>query len=98
MTKCDRIQNDELLEKILDAELADYLKEEKGVMTGPFLKLNTKIVEVIDSFSMVRYIPLNINDEETQENIMMQIDNVVGFLEHQLPKENYPDEVDPDQE
>ena len=65
-------------------------------MSGPLRELQEKVVDVIDNFAMIRYLPLNIEDEETQENLMMQIDSVVQYMEYQLPKENYPDEVDPE--
>ena len=34
-------------------------------MSGPLRELQEKVVDVIDNFAMIRYLPLNIEDEET---------------------------------
>lgn len=35
-----------------------------------FYELNKRIVEVIDNFNMVQYVPLNIKDEESIDTII----------------------------
>ncbi len=45
-------------------------------------------MEVIDNFNMVQYIPLNIQEEESVDTIIQQIDLVVQYDEFRMPKES----------
>jgi len=42
---------------------------------------------VIDNFNMVQYIPLNIQDDDSVDAIITQIDLLVQYDEHRMPKE-----------
>jgi hypothetical protein len=53
-----------------------------------YFELNRRIVEVIDNFNMVQYIPLNIQEEESVDTIIQQIDLVVQYDEFRMPKES----------
>jgi hypothetical protein len=54
-------------------------------MPPKYLELNKKIVEVIDNFNMVQYIPLNIQDEESVDSLIHHMDTVVQYDEFRLP-------------
>ena len=53
-------------------------------------------MEVIDNFNMVQYIPLNIQDDDSVDAMITQIDLLVQYDEYRMPKEgNMPDNEDP---
>ena len=52
-------------------------KQNSKFFTQKFFKLNQALVEVIDGFSLVSYHTLDITDEESLNNVLMQIDNMV---------------------
>lgn len=64
-------------------------KEEKGgqFFTQKFFKLNQALVGVIDGFSMVNYHTLDITDEESVSDVLMQIDNMVQYDEYRMPND-----------
>lgn len=74
----------------------DILNSMSASFPPKYLELNKRIVEVIDNFNMVQYIPLNIQDEESIDTIIQQIDSVVQYDEFRLPKESMipQDEID----
>ena len=49
--------------------------------------MNKKILEVVDNYALVGYLPLNIKEEESVEAIMAHVDGCVQFGEHVEPKE-----------
>ncbi|SPN97568.1 related to Gop-2 protein [Cephalotrichum gorgonifer] len=72
--------------------------ERDMVMKGAsFRKLNKAVAGMIESFSMVKFLTLDLTDEESIEGILSHIDDCIQFHEAQEPRE--PDderEVDED--
>lgn len=66
----------------------DLLSNMNQHFSPKYLELNKRIVEVIDNFNLVQYVPLNIKDEESIDTIIQQIDSVVQYDEFKLPKES----------
>lgn len=67
----------------------------KQFFTNKFYKLNQALVEVIDGFSLVNYQPLDITDEESVTNVLMQIDNMVQYDDYRMPNDKkFLDEQD----
>jgi GPN-loop GTPase len=57
--------------------------------------LNQALVEVIDGFSLVSYHTLDITDEESLNNVLMQIDNMVQYDDYRMPNDKkFLDEQD----
>ena len=68
------------------AQLSD--QEKKGRrMPLKFEKLTQSIVQLVEEYNMVGFLPLNINEEESIEFLFSQIDNCVQFGEDVEPKE-----------
>ena len=64
------------------------LEEKLSQETRPkFFGLNKALVNLIDEYDMVNFIPLNIKKESSLENIMMQIDFATQYSEGLEPKE-----------
>ncbi|CAG8579676.1 15486_t:CDS:2 [Acaulospora morrowiae] len=85
----------DLLGKVKKKELERYfdpdpllLEEEANTSTNPkFHDLNRAIVQLIDDYNMVSFLPLNITDEDSVAAVMSHIDNALQFGEDQEPKE-----------
>ncbi|MBE3042749.1 ATP/GTP-binding protein [Candidatus Bathyarchaeota archaeon] len=86
----------------------DVEEEEEGALRAPgdsdmvmrgasFRKLNKAVAGMIESFSMVHFLKLDLTDEDSIEAILSHIDDCIQFHEAQEPKEPN-DEVEYDQE
>lgn len=53
-----------------------------------FIELNKVLVQLLDEFDMVNFIPLNIKKEASLENVMMHIEMLTQFSESLEPKES----------
>jgi len=65
-------------------------------MDSKFHKLNAAVSTLLDDYSMVAFVPLDITDEESIESCMLQVDIAVQYGEDQDVK--IPAEFDPDQD
>ena len=66
---------------------AECLANVNQFFSPKYYDLNKKIVEVIENFNLVQYIPLNIQDEDSVDTIIMQIDTLVQYDEYRMPKD-----------
>jgi hypothetical protein len=67
----------------------------KNVMAGTsFQKLNKAVAQLIDDFSMVSYLKLDAQDEDSVGAVLSYIDDAIQYHEAQEPKE--PKEFDTD--
>lgn len=65
----------------------------ESLMSGSaFHKLNKAVAQLIDDFSMVSYLKLDVQDEDSLGAVLSYIDDAIQFNEAQEPKE--PKEVD----
>ncbi|KZM23842.1 uncharacterized protein EKO05_0001051 [Ascochyta rabiei] len=68
----------------------------ESLMSGSaFHKLNKAVAQLIDDFSMVSYLKLDVQDEESLGAVLSYIDDAIQFHEAQEPKE--PKEADMDE-
>ncbi|KAI9021730.1 GPN-loop GTPase [Phycomyces nitens] len=72
---------------LLIAEEAGALEERPSARTLKFQALNQAIVQLIDDYSMVSFIPLNITDEESVEYVLSSVDHAMQYGEDLEPKE-----------
>ena len=87
LTKCDKVQDKELLDKMCLVQFEDCFEDEKSFFNKKFYKLNQQLFEVIENFNMVQYTTCNIQDEDSVANIIMLIDNLVQYDEYRMPKD-----------
>jgi len=69
----------------------------KGAMMSgsSFHKLNRVVAQLIDDFSMVNFIPLDVQDEDSVGAVLSYIDDAIQFHEAQEPREPHDEqEVD----
>lgn len=77
------------------------LAERLSAETKPkFYRLNQALVQLIDEFDMVNFIPLNLKKESSLVNMLSHIDNATQYSEGLEPKEpkEFADEEDEDGE
>ncbi|KAI8143969.1 GPN-loop GTPase [Fennellomyces sp. T-0311] len=74
---------------LLIAEEAAVVQQEQSTSARSlkFQALNQAIVQLIDDYSMVSFIPLNITDEDSVEYVLSTIDNAMQYGEDLEPKE-----------
>jgi hypothetical protein len=63
-------------------------QESTSMMRGAsFKRLNRAVAGLIDSFSMVSYLKLDVQDEDSVGGILSYIDDAIQFHEAQEPRE-----------
>jgi len=81
LTKVDLIHDKTQLDELLVPDLR-LLSGTLAAHTGPrFRRLNEAMAGLLDDYSMVGFIPLDISDEEGIGDVLAQIDNAVQFGE-----------------
>ncbi|ORZ38464.1 GPN-loop GTPase [Catenaria anguillulae PL171] len=93
LTKMDLLKgnvSESRLERFLwpDASLMSEWAEGEGKWASPKWKgLNHAVTQLIDSYSMVSYLPLDITDEDSIDAVLLQIDHAVQYGEDLEPTE-----------
>jgi hypothetical protein len=97
LTKIDLVQNPSHFEHGFVVPDAHTLLTAIDASTdSKFHKLNAAVSSLLDDYSMVAFVPLDITDEESIEACMLQVDIAVQYGEDQDVK--IPTEFDPDQD
>lgn len=71
------------LDKYLDPDTRALLEDvtQESTWGASRRKLSEAIASLIEDFSLVRFFPVNVDDEETIQDLLMQIDNVIQYGE-----------------
>ncbi|KAL9007156.1 MAG: hypothetical protein Q9188_000090 [Gyalolechia gomerana] len=73
--------------------LVDPASKESVMGGGSFKKLNKAVARLIDDFSMVSFLQLDVQDEDSVGGVLSYIDDAIQFHEAQEPREPN-DEID----
>eukprot|EP00842_Homolaphlyctis_polyrhiza_P004389 jgi/Hompol1/4951/HPOL_004051-RA len=84
------------LDRFLDVDSSLLLESANKETSTKFHDLNQALVRLIDEYSMVNMVPLNINDEDSVALVLEHIDHAVQYGEDLEPKE--PVDEDPGDE
>ncbi|RMZ82403.1 hypothetical protein DV737_g2040, partial [Chaetothyriales sp. CBS 132003] len=72
----------------VDVDLGRHPQAVDSIMTGgSFKQLNRAVARLIDDFSMVSFLQLDVNDEDSVAAILSYIDDAIQFHEAQEPRE-----------
>lgn len=86
LTKTDLCHDKDAIEGALFPD-GHELRNALNVSTAPhFVNLNNAVLQLLDDFSMVSFTPLDINDEESIEALLQQIDMCIQYGEDQETK------------
>mmetsp|Transcript_13361 Transcript_13361/g.22556 ORF Transcript_13361/g.22556 Transcript_13361/m.22556 type:complete len:286 (+) Transcript_13361:132-989(+) len=86
LTKMDTVQNKKYVKEFLDFDARMLANELHAGMTERQTRLNEAVAGLIDDFSMVSFIPLNITKEKSIQMVLSQIDYAIQFGEDAEPK------------
>ena len=89
LTKCDKIQDKELLERMCNMSFEDCFEKSESFFNKKYMKLNQKMFEVIENFNLVQYTTSDISDDNSIWDLMMHIDNLVQYDEYKMPKDSH---------
>lgn len=97
----------DLLSKTSRAQLDKYLEPDAHALLGQidnetawnrkYRKLSEAIGNLVEDFSLIRFTPLNLNDEESIGDLLLIIDNVLQYGEDADVKQKDFDEPEPDE-
>ncbi|KAL7276414.1 hypothetical protein RUND412_000586 [Rhizina undulata] len=82
------------LKRFLDPDPSVILEDVHKDTNPRFHRLNECVVNLIDDFSMIRYLPLESQNEDSVQAILSYIDDCIGWSEVQEPKIKDEAEVD----
>eukprot|EP00252_Welwitschia_mirabilis_P000077 TRINITY_DN10049_c0_g2_i2.p1 TRINITY_DN10049_c0_g2~~TRINITY_DN10049_c0_g2_i2.p1 ORF type:complete len:126 (-),score=30.23 TRINITY_DN10049_c0_g2_i2:251-628(-) len=81
LTKMDLVRNKKEVDKFLDPDPKLLLSELNVHMAPRFAKLNCALAELLDGYSMVNFLPLDIRKENSIQYVLSHIDNAIQFGE-----------------
>lgn len=98
MSKMDLLdkKNLEMVERYLNPDANLLLQDLNKTLPRKFRKLNNAIAGLIDDYGLVSFHPMDINDDDTVNVILVYVDNAIQYGEDLEPKENLQDEEDPE--
>ncbi|KAJ1916119.1 hypothetical protein H4219_003955 [Mycoemilia scoparia] len=96
MTKMDLVSSEQqkLMDRYFDPDPLLLSDEASKQMGQRYHDLNLALARLIDDFSMVSFLPLNIKDEDSIAYVLSHADNALQWGEDQEPKE--PEDEIPD--
>jgi len=84
LTKMDMCKNREEVEEHFLYPDGSHLRHALDAQLGPrFFALNSAVSQLLDEFSLVAFVPLDITDEESIEECLMHVDSAVQYGEDQ---------------
>ncbi|XP_015929939.1 GPN-loop GTPase 3 [Parasteatoda tepidariorum] len=84
------------IERYLDPDLQYLLEDEQCACKWgkKFSKLNKAICSLVENYSIVKFLPLNIKNQESVGDLLLTIDNAIQYGEDLDVKVKYPEEID----
>uniref|UniRef100_A0A0C9S9Z0 GPN-loop GTPase 3 n=1 Tax=Wollemia nobilis TaxID=56998 RepID=A0A0C9S9Z0_9CONI len=93
LTKMDLVKNKKEIKKFLNPDPRLLLSDLNQYMAPRYAKLNKALAELLDDYSMVSFLPLDITKEDSIQYILSHIDNAIQYGEDADVKVKY---FDPD--
>ena len=91
LTKC-YLADEKELEKYLDPSSGSLLENLAEATPEKWRPLSQSITHVLNDFSMVTFVPLNINDEDSVQAVLQLIDLSINYGDDLEPKEQRENE------
>mmetsp|Transcript_22029 Transcript_22029/g.39069 ORF Transcript_22029/g.39069 Transcript_22029/m.39069 type:complete len:272 (+) Transcript_22029:18-833(+) len=88
LTKCDLLNDKkETLEKFFNPSMQELLADLNQSSAGKFQRLNEAMSELITSYSLTSYLPLDLTEKESLEVVLAHIDHAMQYGEGLEPKD-----------
>ncbi|XP_042497108.1 GPN-loop GTPase 3-like [Macadamia integrifolia] len=81
LSKMDLVAKKKDIEDYLNPEARVLLSELNQQMAPQFGKLNKALIELVDEYSMVNFVPLDLRKESSIQYVLSQIDNCIQWGE-----------------
>eukprot|EP00897_Mesotaenium_endlicherianum_P002675 jgi/Mesen1/2435/ME000157S01569 len=81
LSKMDLVANKKSVEKFLCPDVRLLLADLNVRMAPKFAKLNTAMAQLVDDYSMVNFVPLDIRHEDSIQYVLGQVDNAIQWGE-----------------
>ena len=96
LTKWDLIEDKKALEIAMDSNPTDIVSNDTEIsnFNSKYHGLNKVIANVLEDFSLIRFVPLDITDEESIERVMNEVDMLVQYKEYASPDDLVYNEQD----
>ena len=94
LSKCDLQTDKRVLARFLDPDMTDLMAELDDETGGAYAGLNRALARLIEDYSMVSFVPLDITDDESVATVLAHVDNAIQYgedLEPAEPKDLYAD-------
>lgn len=90
-------RNKALLDEFLEADSKSLLRgEEVTPWNAKHRRMTETIATVLEDYSLVKFVPLDVEDEESVSNLLLLIDNAIQYGEDVEVHDRYPEEQDND--
>lgn len=73
--------------RFLSADPSLFLDHVMGENNLKFRNLSQAICTLLEDFSLVSFVPINVDDEDSIQHLLMQVDNAIQYGEDLEPKE-----------
>ncbi|CAJ0928626.1 unnamed protein product, partial [Mesorhabditis belari] len=99
LTKMDMLsdENRQLVEEFLETDPSALVELDNHLWNERHRALTRSIAQILEEYSLVKFLPLDSNDEDSITEALMVIDNTIQYGEDLEVKDRYPEETD-DQE
>ncbi|CAD6188598.1 unnamed protein product [Caenorhabditis auriculariae] len=101
LTKMDLLseRNKQLVDDFLETDTRSIVEmgSEAAQWNERHRALTRTIAQVLEDYSIVKFIPLNCEEEESIDQLLLTIDTTIQYGEDLETKDRYPDEMDPDE-
>eukprot|EP00475_Leptophrys_vorax_P041507 TRINITY_DN78265_c0_g1_i1.p1 TRINITY_DN78265_c0_g1~~TRINITY_DN78265_c0_g1_i1.p1 ORF type:complete len:206 (-),score=19.74 TRINITY_DN78265_c0_g1_i1:337-927(-) len=81
ITKVDMLPDKRVLDRFLEPEPQLLLSDLNRSMPPRFAKLNAAIAQLLDDYSLVNFLPLDISNEDSIQYVLSQVDTAIQFGE-----------------
>merc|ERR1719235_42658 len=93
LTKCDLLkdgeEDKEELEKYIEGDTEAIVSELKQTMHPRYRKLNEAMGQLLDEYSLVSFVTLNREDEDSIEAVLAHVNNCIQYGENLEPTGRY---------
>ncbi|KAK6746071.1 hypothetical protein RB195_012282 [Necator americanus] len=99
LTKMDLLseRNKVLVEDFLETDTRSIVEHDTThIWNERHRQLTKTIAQVLEDYSIVKFVPLNSDDEESIEQLLLVIDTTIQYGEDLEVKDRFPEEQDPE--
>jgi len=87
LTKCDLIEDPHLLDDFFDPDVTTLIARLNSETRGRYRRLNEAMGTLIEDFSMVSFLPLDVTKEDSIDMVLSTVDHAIQYGEDVEPRE-----------